>query len=80
MSDANPVRCKMPALGETLDMGSGYTIRHGGVLYYGLHVIRHGGVVIGTARSFDEAGGKIERHVEERFRGTTNQEPSHADR
>ena len=51
----NPVRCKMPALGETLDMGSGYTIRHGGVLYYGLWVIRHGVVVVGTARSFDEA-------------------------
>ena len=80
MPDANPVRCKLPAPGETLDMGSGYTILSGGVLFYGLHVIRHGGFVVGTARSFDEAGDKIEHHVKERIRGTTNQGPSHADR
>ena len=75
----NPVRCKLPAPGETLDMGSGYTIRSGGVLYYGLWVIRHGGFVVGTARSFDEAGRKIEHHVKERIRDMKNEEPSHAD-
>ena len=76
----NPRRYKMPALGEILDMGSGYAICHGGVLCHGLHIICRGDAVIGTARSFDEAGRKIEDHIKGRIRDLKNEEPRYADR
>ena len=79
MTDANASRARMPAPGQTLDLGDGYTIRSGGVLYYGRHVIRHHGVVIGTVQSRGEAADMIDRHERETPRESGYEEPSHAD-
>ena len=60
-ADANASHVQMPALGQTADLGRGYTIENIGGRYDGLYAIRHEGVYLGTAQSRGEVADKIEQ-------------------